>query len=454
MRKSGAILCCTGFFLLIQSSHSAWATDVADPRAFIEQAIAAQGGIKNFETIGARYTTVKGNLYELENATFRSSIESFPPDYDRETVRVETIGVLVEMTTVVAANRGWEVTKDQSNDHPELLGNSLLDRQLQMYVGYVATLLPVLRESGFTLSVEASQKVNDSLADVVLVRKKDKPDVRFFFDKQSHFLVKIRHEQIYLHESKPGGKDVWKSGVFEYFLSDYRLIDALEAERKMLADANIPADVGSLKTLLRSQSLDASEQARVQKQIKALGDDKFNIREDAKTSLIKMGPRVVPMLDEATRSADPEVASSARECLQKLGKGPSRELLAAAIRVYANAHDPEALDVFLAYLPAAGDDLIGKELRGVILLLAASDARLKERVLAAARGDNANLKKALVSLVNATGVNFDIGYRVYPVGLKSSMKAQRLRDGKKTADWEVTEMRFYHSLPASMFTKP
>ncbi len=179
------------------------------------------------------------------------------------------------------------------------------------------------------------------------------------------------------------------------------------------------------------------------------------MREDAKNSLIKMGPRVVPLLEEATRSADVEVSSRARECLQMLGKGPNPELLGAAVRVYAHEHDPEALDVFLTYLPGAGEDAVAKEVRSALAMLATSDPKAKERLATASKTGDQAVRKALAPVINGKETaDGGISYRVYPAGVKQAMKTRELREGKLWAEWETTEIKFYHSLPSSLFGKP
>jgi hypothetical protein len=419
------------------------AADSPDARRTIEQAIAAQGGMKALEPIGATFTASKGTWNELEEATFRGEEFVQAPDRYRQMMNIETQGVLVYFVDVLNGDRCWNrVNKDVSED----TGANLTELRSKVYVFHVASLVPLIQEQGYSLVAEPGQKVNDAPADVILVCRNGKPDVRLFFDQKSHLLVKIQHTRFY--------PTIGKNAQFETFLSDYRVIDVLEPDRKTLAAAKIEPDGPSLKAFIQKQTLEPKEQTQVQKLIKSLSDDKFAVREEAKNSLIKMGPRVSALLDEATRSPDPEVSSRARESLQALGKGPSPDLLAAVVRAYANAHDPEAIGVLLAYLPCAGDDSVAKEVRSAIAGLAAADPKAREQVMAAANNGHATLRKALASLVAPTGLSGDVGYRVYPLGVKQPMKFVELRDGKKTAEWQVSEMRFYHALSPALFVKP
>jgi hypothetical protein len=436
-----------GFFSMLACAWSfegvPAAADPAGARTLVEQAIAAQGGMKALETIGATIVATKGKLNELGEATFQAETFSQVPYQYRLVMSIETDGNRIPYVDVLNGDRAWNRVADQVQ---EVTGPTLTEMRLQAYVNHVASLVPLLREEGFTLETEAGQMVDNAPAEVVVVRKKNMPDVRLGFNVQSHLLIKIDHTRF----DPTSGKDAH----FEEFPQDYHVVDLTGPDRKTLAAAKIGSDAASLKAFLRKQTLDPGEQKLVQAQIKALGDDKFAKREEAKNSLIKMGPRVTALLEEATHSSDPEIASRARECLEPLGKGPSPELLGAVVRAFAYAHDPEALDVLLAYLPAAGDDVVAKEVRSALAALAASDPKAKNRLTAASQTGNSAMRKALASVVNSTKNAGDVGFRVYPPGVMQAMKGVKLRDGKKTAEWETTEIRFYHSLPNSTFDKP
>ena len=419
-----------------------------DARTLIEQAIVAQGGMKALELVGATYSSTKGiaakgTYSESDESLFKCETLASPPELLRQTWNIETGGNPVRLITVLQGDHGWDRILDKATDLTE---PEVKQKQVNLYLAKVRSLVPLLRESGFMFQMEAASKVNERPATVLLVSKKNEPDIHLYFDQTSHLLVKIQYTTF-----EP---DLKKNARFEEYLDDYRPLDGLENDRKVLANAKLSMDAATLRTLLRKQVLNAPEQAQARKQVKALGDDKFSVREDAKNALIKMGPRVVPLLEEASHSPDAEISASARECLQSLGKGASPNELIAALHVYLSLHDSEAFDLLMAYLPATGDDPIGKEVRAALVGLASMNPKAKATMLAAASSGDASLKKALAFVVTSSGLKDDVGYRVYPIGLKQPMKWTQLRDGKKIAEWEVTDMRFYHSLPASMFTKP
>jgi hypothetical protein len=432
--------------LLFSISQTGVGADHPDPKAVIEQAIAAQGGMKAMEMIGATYLATKGRCPELAaEAVFTCTTYVCPPDLSQRNWKFDLSGVRVPLVTVIQGGRGWE-TGSKPDTIENLEPPALEEYRNQLYLAQVKSLCPLLGRLDVALQLEASSKVNDRPAFVVLVTKKGRPDVHLFFDQKSHLLVKVQYSGVYADSNS--------KSRFEEYLDDYRVVDTLEGDRKSLMAAGISIDATSLRTLFRKQVLDQAEQDRARKLIKSLGDDKFSVREEAKDALIKLGPRVVPLLEEANHSTDPEISSRAKECLQSLGKGADPSLLIAALHLYISMQDAQAFDVLMSYLPVLGEDLLGKEVRTALVGLAAANPAAKAKLLAAAHGSDANLKKSVAPMTTASGLKEDIGYRVYPAGLKQAMKCIQMRDGKKSMEYQTTELRFYHSLPASMFARP
>jgi hypothetical protein len=440
-----ALLIAPGF--LLACVPWADAADRPDPKMVVEQAIEAQGGRLALEMVGASYVMSKGRYPELEpDAIFTCESYICPPNLLRRNWNFETRGGLVRLGTVLQGNRGWET--DGNSDKFEPLPAGYLDQyRNELYLAMVLSLVPLVRENDFVLQLESDAKVKGSPVHVVLVSRKQKPDVHLSFDKTSHLLVKAEYSWLYA-ESK-------KQAHFEDFLADYRAFDGLESDRKALAEAKIPIDAASLRDLLQKQILGEKEQARARMLIQSLGAEKFQTRQNAENELIKMGPLVAPLLEAARHSTDPEVSSRAARCLQSLGKRPKSAVLAAALHVYMSLHDARAFDLLLAYLPVtAGDDLLGDEVRSALAGLAFTDQQYKAKLLAAAAGTGTSLKQAMAPMLTGGSLNMDIGFRVYPQQLKMPANWTQLRDGMKTMEWEVKEMRFFHSLPRAMFARP
>lgn len=71
----------------------------------------------------------------------------------------------------------------------------------------------------------------------------------------------------------------------------------------------------------QGQSPAAARDARIAELVRKLGDPSFDAREAAQRELIAIGGPALKALDEATRSADPEVASRATEAISRIRAG-------------------------------------------------------------------------------------------------------------------------------------
>src|SRR5262249_41240572 len=89
--------------------------------------------------------------------------------------------------------------------------------------------------------------------------------------------------------------------------------------------------------------------------IKRLGDDDFAVREKATDDLIALGPVVAPLLREAARGADVEVARRAAAALEKAERPPSPAALGAAVRLRGQRRPEGTVAALVAFAPAAED---------------------------------------------------------------------------------------------------
>src|SRR5262249_23788416 len=145
----------------------------------------------------------------------------------------------------------------------------------------------------------------------VKVSAEGKPDLSLFFSRESGLLVKYAYP-----ERHPAtGKDA----LHEVVLSDYRELDPGKADEELLTAAKGAAGGADLLDFLRKRTPRTAVTAQVWELIKLLGDDDFAVREKASAKLTTLGARAVPMLRQAARSPDPEVARRANKCLEAMG---------------------------------------------------------------------------------------------------------------------------------------
>jgi outer membrane protein assembly factor BamB len=128
-----------------------------------------------------------------------------------------------------------------------------------------------------------------------------------------------------------------------------------------------------------------------------LGDDAFEAREQASAKLVAAGIRAKPLLQDALKDPDLEVAQRARECLQHIDEGMTVKVVLAAVRVLARRNAEGAADVLLTYLPSAEDEMVADEVRSSLLKLAVRDGKA-EPALVAALSDKMPLKRAVAAV--------------------------------------------------------
>ena len=116
------------------------ADDISDARRLIEQAIAAQGGMKGLEQIGATFLATKGVIYALREAAPFTSEEFYQaPDRYRQVANFDTDGFRIRLEDVLDSDKGWH--RDDLGTKP-LTGDDFKELKTKVYVNHVASLYP------------------------------------------------------------------------------------------------------------------------------------------------------------------------------------------------------------------------------------------------------------------------------------------------------------------------
>jgi hypothetical protein len=156
-------------------------------------------------------------------------------------------------------------------------------------------------------------------------------------------------------------------------------MEQVQNDEQELKAAGIPIDSKGLLAYFRERTLPNADRPRVAELIGKLGAESFEVRERALKDLVAGGPRVVGMLRQAARRADPEVAGGAKECLRRLREQANPALTATAVRVLARQKPPGpggAVAVLLAYSPCADDETVAAAVRGALAFLAVRDGKV------------------------------------------------------------------------------
>ena len=215
MRKFAGWLLVSGVIWLAGSS--AFAGDTEEARALVDQAIKAHGGA---EALAKSQQLVRSGVGTLtlfdKKVPFTDEVTWSIPGRWRVAINLDKRGV---QTIVLNGDKGW-----QSAGGPtmELGAERVHELQNELYVLGLATLLPLIKED-VRLTTLPEVKVNGELAAGVKATSKGHPDVKLYFDKKTHLLVKIERR-------------VSEAGIAidkEDFYLDYKAIDGVQLPTKL-----------------------------------------------------------------------------------------------------------------------------------------------------------------------------------------------------------------------------
>jgi hypothetical protein len=212
MRRS---VCC--FVLISTSAFStpARADEAADARARVEQAVQAHGGITGLAKMQTMTRSSSGTMFLFGKETpFRDELVVALPSKWRWNLEGGVGGKEVQMTLILNGDNAWQgsgpVVAPLSK---ERLGELRDESQ----VLWLATLVPLLQEKDLQLGLTKEIEVNGRAAPGIRVSRANKSEIRLYFDKQSHLLVKIARR------AREAGIDIDK----EYFYGDHQAVQGV-----------------------------------------------------------------------------------------------------------------------------------------------------------------------------------------------------------------------------------
>jgi hypothetical protein len=158
--------------------------------AVIEQAIRAQGGADALTKSQTATRTATGVLMTFGKETpFTEELIAQLPDRFRLLLDARMGQQKARILQVVNGDRGWESTGGAAS---ELSKDRLEELRQEAFVRWwLATLVPLQKDSSLELGLLADTRVNGQPASVVKVGRKGQPDLKFSFDKSSNLLLKI-----------------------------------------------------------------------------------------------------------------------------------------------------------------------------------------------------------------------------------------------------------------------
>jgi hypothetical protein len=431
--------------LLASAPGSGRAED--DPRAVVERAVQAAGGADLLEQPAGVVTKFKGKLLPggQINLNLEGEILTEGSKRSRLNFTLDLTGDKHRAVVVVNGDRSW---RGIDGDVSDFTAEDREMSQTSAYADRVTGLVALLKDRGFTLTTLPPVEVAGRPARGVKASYKGKPDVSLYFDRETGLLVKYA----YRGKVSTGGGEVLKETV----LSDHRRPVLGAAEEAALKEAHVSVAGPALVEYLRQQAPDPARLEKARTLVRQLGDDSFEVREKATAGLVTLGAVALPLVRDAVKSKDPEVARRASACLQQIGEDGGRSTLTAAVRLAAIRRPAGAAGALLDLLPGADADLT-REVKSALCALAQAGGVQPDEALVKALADRDPARRAAAAAaLGKDGGAFlnEPRRRLYTRPPVQAMKTLSYYDGKLQMEMEALDVQLYNRFDDKEFAKP
>jgi hypothetical protein len=417
-----------------------------DPRALVERAVRAVGGREALEAQVATAMRVKGKIHNQGQVSLEveGSVLGDPGGRSRFQLRFDLNGTKHDAVIVQAGADSWrsvdgEVTVFSPAEVKALEGSAYRER----VVGLVA----LLRDKRFTLLPLGEVKVQGHQALGVKVSHPGEKDISLYFDRESGYLVK------YGYRGTDSGDD--RDALRESELTDYREPVLGGAEERALRALKVDVTTPELLKFLRRLAPQAGHLEKARALVRQLGDDSFEKREKATENLIALGVAALPVLQEAAKSQDREVARRAEQCLGKIGTKPEDRRPILVVRLLAVRRPAGAVEALLDTL-AGADAEFAREIKASLFALAHSGVSENQLLLKALTDKDAGRRAAAAAVLGKDGGAYfkEPRRRLYTGFPKQAARTMQYVDGKLSMELEASEWEFFNRFEDRDFTKP
>jgi negative regulator of sigma E activity len=207
---------------LLLAAAAATAQETA--RDVLERAVKAHGGADVLTRHRADKVKLKGVLvYGAKEVAFTAETTVQLPGQFKNVLQLTIENRSVTLVQVLNGDAA-HVTLDGQPQKIE--SGALVEMRETMHLARVVRLVPLLSDRGFELSLLPEAKVADRPVAVVLVRAKDRKEVRMYFDRETGLLVKTEHAL-----AGAAGKEVRQ----EEYYADFRDLAGYKRPVKMTA---------------------------------------------------------------------------------------------------------------------------------------------------------------------------------------------------------------------------
>ena len=420
-----------------------------EPRAVVERAVQAHGGADNLERCAARRMILQGKSPESAPAaqmSFSGQWINQAPDKLKLRLRIEAgIGEREEFAAVIDGDKGW-VQEGAREQVIELNGSQRDIFAGFCQEGYARTLVPLLRDRKFTLTALPDEKVGDRRAVGVKASYPDRPDVALWFDAETHLLVKT------VTGSPRSGPGPSTSSMTTLY-GDYRRSG--EAEERLLAAAGVRTDAAGLSAYLAKQQPDPAALDRARLLVRRLGDESFEVREEASRELLTLGPPALAPLQEAAKDEDLEVSRRAATCAEMIRSRTKPETTRAAVRLLGLRGPDGAAEALLALLPGA-EEGIAEEARAALVVLAQRPEGPDAALLRALDDKEPSRRDAARAVLGKDGGAYlnRPGRRLLAPGVRLPYKMTLAEKAGPNLEMVISEYQFVNRFEDREFAKP
>jgi hypothetical protein len=417
-----------------------------DPRAVIERAVKALGGLDRIRQVKAVHRRSKG-VYVQEKEVFTSETFSQDPGRLKLVLRSKDPDNPMIRVLVLEGDKGWISFNGVTQD----LGADMQARMKRArHADKVAGLTALLRdkEKRYTLTALGASEVKGKPVVGVKVASAGQPDMNLYFDKATGLLVKTAQRV-----TEPR---VDNDHLQEWYYSDYRLLDPAAADEAVLKRAKVAVDGPALLAFLRRRTPGPEMREKVGALIKQLGAPAFRTRTRATDELKKLPPEAGGLLREAVKDPDREVSRRAEQVLEHLARRKDVPLVPAALRLIALRRPPGAAPVLLAYLPWAPDPKAEEEALAALAAVAQQPGKPDPALVAALKDPNARVRQAAAAALGRDGGAYlrRPGRRVVVEGLRYAGRVELYRDGRKEMELEIQDIEVLNRLDDRVFARP
>jgi HEAT repeat protein len=417
-----------------------------DPRAIIERAVKALGGLEKLEQVKAVHRRSRG-VYHEGNIVFSGESHSQSPDRLRLVINSRDPDDPQRRMLVLEGDKGWlRVAGTVIDLDEEMQARFKQARYSDRVSGLVALLKD--KEKKYTLTTLGESKVKGKPAVGVKVASAGHTDIELYFDKETGLLMKSAQRV-----TEPR-KD--NDALHEWYFSDYKVLDLAAPDEALLKKAQVPADGPALLAWLKKRTPGPELRARVQGLIKQLGARGFRARTQATEELKKLPVEAGALLREALKSPDPEVVRRAEQCLDHFRQNPEAPLTPAAVRLIALRRPAEALPVLLAYLQWAPDEATADEVRATLVTLSRQDGKTAPDLVRALQDNDPMIRRAAAEILGKDGGKYLArpGRRIIVEGLRFAVRSELYREGRRAMEMEVLDIQVFNRLDDSLFARP